>query len=132
MPPFGTCFQSKVGPGYALQAATHGIAKAGYLTEQVHCGLARIALARADARPRLPLFRSAWDFMAEMEATMTWKALPSGRYLLAPGRARLRVRPTSFEFSRSAPGARRRLAVGDSHEEDCPPRARTAVRIASG
>ena len=25
MPPFGTCFRSKVGPGYALQAATHGI-----------------------------------------------------------------------------------------------------------
>ncbi len=56
---------------------------------QVHCGLARIALARADARPRLPLFRSAWDYMAEMEATMTWKALPSGSYLLAPRHARL-------------------------------------------
>src|SRR5882757_4509633 len=27
MPPFGTCFQSKVGPGYALQAATHGIVR---------------------------------------------------------------------------------------------------------
>ena len=50
MPPFGTCFQSKVGPGYALQAAT-----AGYLPDQVHCGLDRIALARADARLRLPL-----------------------------------------------------------------------------
>jgi hypothetical protein len=28
MPPFGTCFQSKVGPGYALQAATHGLSGA--------------------------------------------------------------------------------------------------------
>jgi len=27
MPPFGTCFQSKVGPGYALRAATHGIVR---------------------------------------------------------------------------------------------------------
>jgi len=27
MPPFGTCFQSKVGPGYALQAATHGLGR---------------------------------------------------------------------------------------------------------
>jgi hypothetical protein len=27
MPPFGTCFQSKVGPGCALQAATHGIVR---------------------------------------------------------------------------------------------------------
>ena len=27
MPPFGTCFQGKVGPGYALQAATHGIVR---------------------------------------------------------------------------------------------------------
>ena len=49
MPPFGTCFQSKVGPGYALQAATHCWAR--YLPAQGHCGLARIALARADARP---------------------------------------------------------------------------------
>jgi len=103
MPPFGTCFQSKVGPGYAFQGhAWHR--QAGHLTDQVHCGLAHIALARADARPRLPLFRSAWDFMAEMEATMTWKLLPSGRYLLAPRHARLHVRPTSFEFCRSAPG----------------------------
>jgi hypothetical protein len=83
MPPFGTCFQSKVGPGYALQAAHPRNCQAGYLTDQVHGGPARIALARADARPRLPLFRSAWDFMAEMEATMTWKALSRGRYLLA-------------------------------------------------
>jgi len=29
------------------------------LPDQVHCGLDRIALARADARLRLPLFRSA-------------------------------------------------------------------------
>jgi hypothetical protein len=55
----------------------------GLFAGQVYCGLARIALARADARPRLSLFRSAWDFMAEMEATMTWKALPRGRYVLA-------------------------------------------------
>jgi hypothetical protein len=58
------------------------------LPAQIHCGLARIALARADARPRLSLFRSAWDFMAEMEATMTWKAPPRGRYLLDARRAR--------------------------------------------
>src|SRR6267154_2441420 len=97
MPPFGTCFQSKVGPGYALQAATRGIV-GRILPAQVHRGLARLVLARADARPRLSLFRSAWHFMAEMEATMTWKALPRGRYLLAPRHVRLYARPTSFEF----------------------------------
>jgi hypothetical protein len=102
MPPFGTCFQSKVGPGYALQAATQGIAKRA--TRQTRFTAVWPSRSLAPTRSRLPLFRSAWDFMAEMEATMTWKALPSGRYLLAPGHARLRVRPTSFEFCRSAPG----------------------------
>jgi hypothetical protein len=92
MPPFGTCFQSKVGPGYTLQTASQTASTAlsgGNLLNQVHCGLARIAFARADAPPRLPLYRSAWDYMAEMEATMTWKALPRGRYLLVPQRAHL-------------------------------------------
>jgi len=102
MPPFGTCFQSKVDPATYFRRPRTELS--GGLFAGPGCGLARIALARADARPRLPLFRSAWDFMAEMEATMTWKALPSGRYLLVPRHARLHVRPTSFEFCRSAPG----------------------------
>ena len=104
MPPFGTCFQSKVGPGYALQAATHGIVRRAICRTRftaVQPALRSLAPMRA---PRLSLFRSAWDFMAEMEATMTWKALPRGRYLLARRHARLHVRPTSFEFCRSAPG----------------------------
>src|SRR5258708_25217077 len=78
--------------------------QAAHLPDQVHCGPARIALARAEARPRLSLFRSARDCMAEMEATMTWKALPRGRYLLAVRHVRLHMRPTCFEFYRSAPG----------------------------
>jgi hypothetical protein len=89
MPPFGTCFQSKVAPGYALQAATHGIVRRAICRTRL-TAVWTASRARTDARPRLPLFRSAWDYMAEMEATMTWKALPSGRYLLAPRRARLR------------------------------------------
>src|ERR1700739_4627044 len=72
-------------PGYALQAARNGIVRRPICRPRGHCSLARIALARADTRPRMSLFRSAWDFMAEMEATMTWKAPPSGSYLLARG-----------------------------------------------
>jgi len=88
MPPFGTCFQSKSGPAtHFRQPRRHS--QAGYLPDQVHCGLACSTLARADAPPpRVPLFRSAWSRMAEMEATTTWKALPGGSYLLAWGRPR--------------------------------------------
>jgi hypothetical protein len=35
MPPFGTCFQSKVGPGYVLQAATHGIVRRAFCRPSV-------------------------------------------------------------------------------------------------
>jgi hypothetical protein len=104
MPPFGTCFQSKVGPGYALQAATHGIVRRAICRPSVTV-VWPVSRSLAPMRaPGLSLFRSAWDFMAEMEATMTWKALPRGRYLLAPRHVRLHVRPTSFEFCRSTPG----------------------------
>ena len=103
MPPFGTCL--KQGRARLRTAGGHARnCQAAYLPAQGHCDLACIALARADARPRLSLFRSAWDFMAEMEATMTWKALSRGRYLLALIYACLHVRPTSFEFCRSTPG----------------------------
>ena len=102
MPPFGTCFQSKSDPAAHFRRPRTDC-QAGDLPAQGQCGLGLIALARADARPRLSLFRSAWDFMAEMEATMTWKVPPRGRYLLAARHARLHVRPTSFEFCRSAP-----------------------------
>jgi hypothetical protein len=103
MPPFGTCLKQ----GRTRLRTSGGHARncqAAYLPAPGHCGLARIALARADARRRLSLFRSGWDFMAEMEATMTWKALSCGRYLLAPRYACLHVRPTSFEFCRSTSG----------------------------
>lgn len=102
MPPFGTCFKARSDPAAHFRRPRTELS--GGLFAGPGCGLARIALARADARPRLSLFRSAWDFMAEMEATMTWKALSCGRYLLALRYACLHVRPTSFEFCRSTPG----------------------------
>jgi hypothetical protein len=37
----------------------------------------------------LSLYRTAWDFMAEMEATMTWKARSRGSLLTAAVRGRL-------------------------------------------
>jgi hypothetical protein len=58
MPPFGTCFQSKVGPGYALQAATQGIAKRA--TRQTRFTAVWPSRSLAPTRSRLPLFRSAW------------------------------------------------------------------------
>jgi hypothetical protein len=61
------------------------------LPDQVHCGLeSHRARSRPMRAPDCRYFRSAWDYMAEMEATMTWKAPPSGSYLLAPRRALLR------------------------------------------
>ena len=106
MPPFVTCFQSKVDP--ATHFRRHGRnCQAAYLPAPgsgvtvVWPASRSLAPMRA---PRLSLFRSAWDFMAEMEATMTWKALSCGRYLLVLRHACLHVRPTSFEFCRSTPG----------------------------
>jgi hypothetical protein len=104
MPPFGTCFQSKVGPGYALQAATHGFVRRRSCRPRVTVVWPASRSLAPMRAPRLSLFRSAWDFMAEMEATMTWKALSCGRYLLALKHACLHVRPTSFEYCRSTPG----------------------------
>jgi hypothetical protein len=51
MPPFGTCFQSKVGARLRTSGGHARHSRAGYLPDQAHCGLACIALARADARP---------------------------------------------------------------------------------
>jgi hypothetical protein len=89
MPPFGTSFQSKVVPGYELQTATHGVVRRAICRTRftaVWTASRSLAPTRASG---CRLFRSAWDYMAEMEATMTWKAPPSGSYLLAPRRAHL-------------------------------------------
>jgi hypothetical protein len=98
MPPFGTRFRSKLGPGWPLHAATHDIiGKAICRTAFATVGPGSHSNAPL-RRPLLRLSGSACGGMAEMEATMTWKAMPSGRYLLASRRARF--------FPREADGFR--------------------------
>jgi hypothetical protein len=60
MPPFGTCFQSKVGSDYALQAAMHGIVR------------------RAICRPRVTVVWPASRSLAPMRA-------PGCRYFISFG-----------------------------------------------
>lgn len=109
MPPFGTCFQSKVGPGYTLQTASQTASTAlsgGNLLNQVHCGLARIAFARADAPPPVAVIsfglglygRNGGNNDMEGAAARTLSVGPAARTSL------WHVRPTSFEFRQSAPG----------------------------
>ena len=106
MPPFGTCFQSKVGPGYALQAATHGVVRRAICQARF---TAVWTASRSLAPMRAPVAvisfglglhgrnRGNNDMEGAVERKLTGHlgartSLPRGR-------------PMSFEFPRSAPGA---------------------------
>lgn len=62
MPPFGTCFQSKVGPGYALQGATHGTVR------RAICWT-RFAAVWTAPRSFAPMGASGCRYFVRLEAT---------------------------------------------------------------
>ena len=105
MPPFGTCFQSKVGSGYALRGGHARHSQAGYLSDHVHCGLACIALARAMPAPSGAVIsfglrlhgRNGGNNDMEGAAERRLSVGPAARTSLS------HVTSTSFEFCRSAP-----------------------------
>src|SRR5713226_4156221 len=75
MPPFETDLRKSSNPELSL-LATAGHCQLGHKPHEPKSGLLGSAPVIG---PLLPSANSATSRMAEMEATMTWKALPGGR-----------------------------------------------------
>jgi hypothetical protein len=85
MPPFGTRFRGDIGSDQTIRAATDGTVGKGNFPDAPRVGRTRFAFRCATS----PISDCAWDGVAEMEATMTWKTPSGGGYLPSSGRGRL-------------------------------------------
>jgi hypothetical protein len=105
MPPFETCFQSKVGPGYALQAATHGIVR------RAICRTGFTAVWTASPRlrqcaPPVAVISFGLGLHGRNGGNNDMEGAAERKLsvVFAARTSLWHVRPTSFEFRQSAPG----------------------------